>query len=516
MNARPSRPHRGLLFLATVVSLLATACAGSGGSRFIVTDSGAPFVPVIESTDVSVGAPRLVLSLLDRAVQPQFSPKTTFSLRYFEPVEGGVRFRVDESLHVIRVSGETFYVGRAPLDRAGEWQLEVTATSPGEEPQTSARLPFIVEPTSTTPAIGQAAVASQTLTTKDLPLAQLSSDPAPAAALYDTSIAEALERPQPFVIVFASVGSCFGSGACQRALDQVKRLAPAAGVLAIHVEPFGAHSDSGILDDWCLENDPWIFVVSGDGTVLAKFEVVVSDADLAAALQAAADTAAPVTASPPEPAQGESPPAEAEQVAPPTDVAPSDAGEGENASSPAADSNGAAPIDEPAGDEALAPVVGSLEGILARLIEHQAPVGELSDGQFIFARVEYAIPGWVDDARVVLLIRHEESRVVTIEEVLERFPDVQVNDPGLAFENNAFATFLPAEELSLDGQSHVAVLQGFTRTQDEIAETFSSFGWQWSDFVPGPYVLAEPQVLVVIWIDGERIVIGEDGDALQN
>ncbi len=44
-------------------------------------------------------------------------------------------------------------------------------------------------------------------------------------------------------------------------------------------------SESDVLDDWNLQSDMWIYVVDADGKIASRFEVVVSDNDLAAALQ---------------------------------------------------------------------------------------------------------------------------------------------------------------------------------------------------------------------------------------
>ena len=524
--------------VALLVVLLTDGSDGPADAATVVLPSTAPFVPVLESSDLAVGETRLVLSLLDRAAPPRFPPGVTFTLRYFDPVTGGVRFRADHDLEVIPVGSETFYVAAAPLDRPGQWELQVIAALPNGESQLSARLPFLVAAAPLTPAVGAAAPATPTLTTADLPLAQLSSDRAPDPLLYEISVAGALRRGRPFVVLFSSLEACIVRQLCERALDQIKRLAPAAAVSAIHVEPFrdahgqGASAAAGALGDWHLRNDPWLFVVAADGTILARFDTVVSDADLAAALAAAAATApAPAIARPeaarPEPAEGRADESakneavvEGAEETPPPEEADASAGTArpepvEGPAPEAAPTVDATPPEETEQsgnglgilkreEEPLPP---GLAGAFARIREHQVPVGELSQGQFLFARVEYAIPGWVDDARVALLIPHENARTVTIDEVLERFPDVTVREPGLAFENSAFATFLPAADLVLDGQPHVALLQGFARSQEEIAATFDFIGWQWSDFVPGPYRLAQPIAILFVTTEGEEFVV---------
>ncbi len=527
--------------VALLVVLLTDGSDGPADAATVVLPSTAPFVPVLESSDLAVGEMRLVLSLLDRAAPPRFPPGATFTLRYFDPVTGGVRFRADHELEVIPVGSKTFYVAAAPLDRPGQWELQVIAALPNGESQLSARLPFLVAATPLTPAVGAAAPATPTLTTADLPLAQLSGDRAPDPLLYEISVAGALRRGRPFVVLFSSLETCIVRQLCERALDQIKRLASAAAVPAIHVEPFrdadgqGASAAAGALGDWHLRNDPWLFVVAADGTILARFETVVRDADLAVALDAAAATApAPAIARPeaarPEPAEGRADESakneavvESAEETPPPEEAPAPGSarpepvEGRAPeSAPTVDATSPEEeVEEPKGGIGLfkredEPPPVRLEGVSSRIIEHQVPEGDLSDGQFLFARVEYAIPGWVDDARVLFLIPYEGARIVTIDEVLERFPDVTMQEPGLAFENPVFVAFVRAQGLVLDGQPHVALFQGFARSQDEIARTFGPLGWHWGDFIPGPYRLAAPEVFVVVWIDGERVVVDPD------
>ena len=274
------------------------ATCGSDDGPAVILPSSAPFVPVIESSDLAVGETRIVLTLLDRDRAPTFPPETAFRVRLFEPITGEIRFRADTVTHVIPVGDRVYYSVAATLDGPGQWALEVTALFADGSSRTSARLPFLVPVEQLTPAVGSAAIPSLTLTLADGRPAEISSDPNPDATLYEVSVAQALEAGRPFVVVFTTVGFCFGRGICQRAVNQLKQLAPAAGLLAIHAEPLTNLRDSGaplpspsnVLTDWRLENDPWIFVVNAEGMIRARFEVVVSDAELRAAFQAAVET----------------------------------------------------------------------------------------------------------------------------------------------------------------------------------------------------------------------------------
>ena len=244
--------------IAAIAALLAFACGG-GDDRFVLTNADAPFVPVIESTDLAVGVDRVVLRLLDRAAAPSFAAGTTFQVRYFEPVQGGLRFRSDAALEVVGVGAETFYVGAAPLDVAGRWALEVHAVAAGasdDAAQVSARLPFVVAATTASPAVGDRAPESGPLR-------------------------EALAAGRPALVVLTLSDDCSGSALCDRALAQAQRLA-AAMVLSLVADgpPANGERESG----WTLENEPWTYVVGADGRIRARFERLATDAELQAAI----------------------------------------------------------------------------------------------------------------------------------------------------------------------------------------------------------------------------------------
>jgi len=256
--------------VALIAAVIAATCSGGGSDRFVVTNVNAPFVPVMESQDLAVGVDRVVLRLVDRDSAPTFAAETGFTVRYFEPVTGGVRFRSDAVLAVVTVGSETLYAGAAPLDATGTWELEVRASAPGGtaagEPLVSARLPFIVALETTSPAVG--ALAPET-----------------------HSVQTALGTSRPVLLVLTLVNDCFGSGLCDRALAQAERLGAAAGVEVVVEQGLELSATEGpvpdassVLTDWTLENDPWIYVIGSDGVIQARFERVATDAELAATL----------------------------------------------------------------------------------------------------------------------------------------------------------------------------------------------------------------------------------------
>jgi hypothetical protein len=293
----PSFPRSPIIAALVLLGVLLASCGGSDANpddnRFISSNSDAPFLPVLVSSNTSTNADRLVLTLLEGNRAPNFPLDTTFTVRYLDAIENGFRFRDQAAATMIETADGVFYTAPVSFDRTGFWAIEVVATLPDGETISSARLPIEINTRDATPIPGDAAPASPTLTLRDGPLTQISSAFNPTPALYETALNEALDAGQPFVVVFSTVGYCFGSTLCQRAVDQVARLSAQTGVLGIHSEPLTVDdgvtpipSEAGVLSDWSLQNDPWIFVVDATGTISASFELVVSDDELLAALQA--------------------------------------------------------------------------------------------------------------------------------------------------------------------------------------------------------------------------------------
>ena len=154
-----SRRTQTLAALIGVV-VISLALAGCGGSedRRVVTSSEAAFVPVIESSDIFVGVPRLVLTLLERDAQPEFADGANFLIRYFEPTEGGIKFHSEAELQEINVDGLRYLIAdQPPFAIPGQWAIAVTVELPDDTAESTPRLPFIVRGVPTGLTVGDAA-----------------------------------------------------------------------------------------------------------------------------------------------------------------------------------------------------------------------------------------------------------------------------------------------------------------------------------------------------------------------
>jgi hypothetical protein len=121
--------------------------------------------------------------------------------------------------------------------------------------------------------------------------------PIPDTALHTTSVRAALDAKKPTVVVVSTPVYCV-SQFCGPITDSVGKLASADAykdkVAFVHLEvwnDFEKKELSPSAKEWITPKDgtdtkePWVFLVGADGTVVQRFDNVVGDAELEAAVQ---------------------------------------------------------------------------------------------------------------------------------------------------------------------------------------------------------------------------------------
>ena len=174
------------------------------------------------------------------------------------------------------------YRAEFDFDQPGVWVAEVTPE--GGPPLEPIAFEVLADPYA--PGLGEAAPAPSTPTLDDAPIEELSSDPDPEPSFYELSLDEAIGNGTQTVVVFSTPAFC-ASGACGPLLDIVKGVAPDhPDVQFVHVEVFtgitepdfvpdASHLAPAVGPEWYnLPSEPWVFVVDGDGTVIARYEGV--------------------------------------------------------------------------------------------------------------------------------------------------------------------------------------------------------------------------------------------------
>ncbi len=292
------RHHRAasslLLLLGVLFAWTAAACGQD--ERVVITPTDAAFVPVVESSELHVGLPRLVLTLLDRDRQPRFADDARFRIRYFDPTEDGIKFHSEAELQSIEVEGLRYLVASdVPFDESGQWAIAVTVELAEGTAVSSPRLPVLVHEIARGVTPGDAAPEVPTPTAADGTLERMAPVSQSNMALYRRSSAELLASAEPFLIVWASAERCAGRRACARALDQAASILASGEIAVIHVEPFGRPRSGDLqstidaaIEAWGIEAEPQFFVVDASGTIVSRFEIVVDDTDLREAVEAVA------------------------------------------------------------------------------------------------------------------------------------------------------------------------------------------------------------------------------------
>jgi hypothetical protein len=266
-----------------------------------------PVIPILiaQPGELVCGPNRVLFSFVDGSGRPLGSPDRAASLAVYDlakdpatptaTVDGTFVWAIQDERGV--------YVANVSFAEAGEYGAEFRTTGPDGQPAT-VRLVFDVEPTSGVVKVGQPAPASKTPTLADVggDPSKISTDASPDPALYKTSVDQALAAHEPFVVVFATPKFCT-SGQCGPTLDRVKPfVARYPSVTFINVEPYKLKLENGSLaaaldsggnlqptdatEQWGLLSEPWVFVVDRTGVVRGSFELIFSDAELTAALDA--------------------------------------------------------------------------------------------------------------------------------------------------------------------------------------------------------------------------------------
>jgi hypothetical protein len=261
-------------------------------------------IPVLIPTRLlTCGPNRILFSLLDKDERPVAAPDRSVSVALYnlgrdaqQPIatsDGTFIWAIEDARGVYELA--------ATFPEAGVYGAAFTIE--GGAPS-EVRLTFDVRESSPTVKAGDRAPASKTPTLADVggDISKISTDAHPDPAFYQTSVDTALADHKPFALVFATPKFCT-SAQCGPTLDRIKPFVTKyPGVAFINVEPYqlefidgaltavldaqGYPKTTAVTDEWQLSSEPAVFVVNGQGIVTASFDLIFSDAELTAALDA--------------------------------------------------------------------------------------------------------------------------------------------------------------------------------------------------------------------------------------
>ncbi len=304
---------------ALVVAVLAAvACGSSAGNKSSSSEqrqSPNDLVVQVASYDLAVGPPtRVIVGVLTKDQRLVGYGSVTMRFAYlgtgqpggrpeaagppvdarFLPVAGTrVPSPPPSEPRLVEGTERGVYSGQQGFDRAGFWQLEVTARVDGKERRGTGA--FQVLEKHAVPAPGDPALRTDNLTVSsaDAPKAAIDSragtdGEVPDPDLHRTTIAQALDAKRPAVVVFATPVYCV-SRFCGPITDLVEELSQLYADRAsfIHIEiwrDFQSNTLNKAAADWVFRNgdlnEPWVYVIGTDGRIAARFDNVVSRAEL--------------------------------------------------------------------------------------------------------------------------------------------------------------------------------------------------------------------------------------------
>ena len=286
------------LFSAVVVmlALIAAACGGSDG-KDTLTLGGDGILPISGNSELVVGPNRVAFGLIGEDNAPILEESgTTVHFRFF--LNNELKFEQNARFTWAIPDVNGFWSADVEFDQAGQWALETILVREDEELDVR-RFTFPVRETSQLPNIGDPAPAAENLTLGTEPnIKRVSTDPDPEPALYEMTIAEALQAGKPLVVTFATPAFC-QTRFCGPVVDNVKevRAAFVDQVNFIHIEPFVLDDQGQLVQNaqgvvvaepmqqWRLQTEPWIFIVGADGRIAARFEGAASPDELRSAIE---------------------------------------------------------------------------------------------------------------------------------------------------------------------------------------------------------------------------------------
>jgi hypothetical protein len=290
--------RRTLVLTVVGLAFAVAACGGSttGATTTLATtmgsagDASGPFggdaFAFVASSNLAVGEERVLMAVSDESGRRLPSPDIPVTINTWldgrefqvQSQEAGFVWAIPD------VSG--LYRATFEFDTAGTWVFQVVPD--GGDPLEAIGVTVYEEPF--TPAVGEPAPRSETLTSDDAPISEISSDSDPDPAFYEMTVAEAVTSGRPSVIIFATPRFCT-TAICQPTLELMRSLAPDyPDVNFLHVEVFTNINDpdnielAPAVDEWGLPTEPWVFVVDENGIVTGRFEGVVTKEELDEAL----------------------------------------------------------------------------------------------------------------------------------------------------------------------------------------------------------------------------------------
>ena len=306
-----------ILLVLALALIVMSACGSSGETApNVLTPIKAPYLPLVISSDLTVGQNRFVVGLIKQADNSQVLG-AGLHLRFFQidaNNQATLKFESDPSViqitksyvdthpdgtHETHQAGDTgAYVSNVTFAAAGNWGVEVTGATKEGVKLDPVRLSFPVLATDPGIAIGSPIPPSRQTILSDVSnirIIDTSLNPIPEE--HGLTVADAVANGRPTVIAFATPAYCTSliCGPTKDIFDQLYQQYHDQANF-IHIEPYDVQKVAAgkcptLADcavpatvDFKLESEPWVFVADTHGVLQAKFDGIVSEAEMQASL----------------------------------------------------------------------------------------------------------------------------------------------------------------------------------------------------------------------------------------
>jgi len=309
------RRHLGVGAIATAaLGLVLAACAGepepidlivepasfdlsSGTDQRLLVGLFTPDRQLVAHGEVEMG-----LAYLGDGSEEQAQIEQQVTATY-HPVPGGNPTEVTDGPSLVEDTGSGLYAARVDLDRPGLWGVRVVGELEDGTPISGNRTfqvleePLVLAPGDEAPRVENATIADvESGAVEPVQIdsrAQGPNDEIPYPHLHDTTVAEAIESGRPVVVAVATPVYC-QSRFCGPLTDVLAELAEDHEDRAefIHLEVWQDFESQTINEAAAAfiqtevgGNEPWVFLIDGDGRIAARWDNLLDVEELTAALE---------------------------------------------------------------------------------------------------------------------------------------------------------------------------------------------------------------------------------------
>ncbi len=188
-------------------------------------------------------------------------------------------------------AAQGLYVANVPMDEDGPWNLVVVVRNGDQFSSARVNTSLLVGKPNSIPEVGQKAVDMHTLTAADVhgDISEIDTRD-PHDDMHAVDLHDVLGK-KPVVLLFATPALC-QSRVCGPVVDiaeQVEHEPDSKGIDFIHQEIYNDNRiNKGLrpqVTDYGLRTEPWLFVISKDGTVSTRIEGAFDLSELQAAVK---------------------------------------------------------------------------------------------------------------------------------------------------------------------------------------------------------------------------------------